>query len=74
MGIRRPDPELLRHIARFPLRKVVRSFEEHRDDGHGGRVFVGFMVELECGHTERARGRKSHRCAKCGTTKPEGGR
>lgn len=65
----RPDPELLKYIARYPLRKVVREFEQYRDEERGGevcRVFEGFMVELNCGHIERSRGRKSHRCTACG--------
>ena len=70
MGIRRPDPELLRDIARFPLRRVVRKFEEYRNetlaDGTTRTTFVGFRVELECGHIDHARGRKAHRCRACG--------
>lgn len=63
--IRRPDPELLRWVARFPLREVVLCWEEWHANHWGGLTYAGSFVELECGHIEKARGRKNHRCRRC---------
>ena len=55
-------------ILQFPLRRIVRRFEEY-SDAYPDRppVFVGFRAELECGHVVPDRSlAKRRRCVKCG--------